>query len=57
MKKKTIKPTILKLQTYNWNKTPKKDQDKAILFMLRILSDLESGRKHGYDPKFYATFP
>ena len=47
----------MKLETFNWNKTSKSDQDKAILFMLRVISELEQGRKHGYDSKFYAMFP
>jgi hypothetical protein len=51
------KPMILKLETYNWNKTPKKDQDKAIEFMLRVVRDLERGRKFGFDDRFYATYP
>lgn len=51
------KEMIFKLETKNWNKVPRKDQDKALLFMFRVLTELESGRKIGYDPEFWAQYP
>jgi hypothetical protein len=51
------KKIILKLQTHDWNKLSSKEQDKAILFMLRILAELSGNRKHGYDPKYWAQYP
>ena len=55
MKKK--KEMIFKFQTKNWNKLSKRDQDKAILFMLRVLADLEQGRKFGFAPEYWAQYP
>lgn len=49
-----MKKPIFKLQTYNWNKAPKKEQDKALFFMHRVLVELEQNRKFGYDPNFTA---
>lgn len=58
MKKKIKqKPMIFKLQTKDWNKLTSSQQDKALLFMYRILSDLSKGRKYGYDPDFWAQYP
>ncbi len=55
--KKKQKKTIFKLETFNWNKVPKKDQDKALTFLTTVLAELEENRKHGYDPKFWAEYP
>lgn len=58
MKKKIIKkPMTFKLQTKNWNKLLRKDQDKALLFMFGVLTDLSRSREYGYDPEFFAQFP
>ncbi len=54
---KKRKEMIFKLETKNWNKQTKKDQDKALLFMFRVLVELSENRKYGYDPKFWAQFP
>ena len=48
---------ILKLETNNWNKQSKKDQDEAILFMMRVLMEMREKRKYGYDPNFRAIYP
>ena len=48
---------ILRLETNNWNKQTKRDQDKALLFMFRVLVELSEGRKTGYGPEFYAQIP
>lgn len=55
MKKK--QKIIFYFQTYNWNKLTKKEQDKALFFMYRVLHDLGEDRKFGYGPKFYAQYP
>lgn len=55
-KKPTKKNKILRIETFNWNKTPKKDQDKALRFMLKTLYELSECRKFGYDPKYWAEF-
>lgn len=57
MRKKIKKEMIFKLQTKNWNKLSKGEQDKALLFMHRVLVELSEGRKHGYSPDFWAQFP
>ena len=57
MKKQTKKKVILHLQTYDWNKLKPKEQDKAIMFMFRILSDLSENRKYGFDNRFWAEYP
>ena len=57
MKKIIKKDFILKLQTKDWNKLSKGEQDKALLFMHRVLVELEEGRKYGYAPDFWAQFP
>ena len=48
---------ILKLEAFDWNKLPKAKQDKALLFMYRVLHDLEKNRKYGYGDKFWAQYP
>ena len=57
LKKVKTKEMILELKTNNWNKQSKSKQDKALLFMYRVLGELESHRKFGYDPEFWATYP
>ncbi len=51
------KQMIFKLETSNWNKLTPREQDKALLFMHRILTELSENRKRGYDPKFWAQYP
>lgn len=51
------KKKIFILNTFDWNKVSKAEQDKALLFMHRVLTDLAENRKHGYDPKFWAQYP
>lgn len=48
---------IFHLQTKDWNKLSVRDQDKALLFMFRVLADLSENRKHGYHPEFSAQYP
>lgn len=48
---------IFKLETYNWNKLTKKEQDEALLFMFGVLGDLSASRKQGYSPDFSAVYP
>jgi hypothetical protein len=55
MKKK--QEMIFKLQTKNWNKLTKKEQDEAILFMLQVLSSLSYGRKCGFSNDYFAQYP
>jgi hypothetical protein len=57
MEKKKKKEMIFKLVTKNWNKLSPKEQDRAILFMLTVLSELSHGRKYGYDNDFFAQYP
>ena len=57
MKKKTPNKKILTLTTKDWNTTPPKEQDKALLFMLRVLADLYENRIHGFDKNFWAQYP
>ena len=54
MKNKQKKP-VIKLITHNWNKTDKKEQDKNLLFMHRVLSEMEQNRKFGYSNDFWAN--
>ena len=54
---KKKKEMIFRLDTKNWNKLPKRDQDKALLFMHRVLVELSEHRKHGYSPEFWAQYP
>lgn len=54
--KKKKRTTIFKLQTTNWNKQTKSNQDKALLFMYRVLGELSEKRKFGYANDFSATF-
>jgi hypothetical protein len=51
------KPMIFKLQTKNWNKLTPKEQDKALLWMFRVLVELSEHRKYGYDDEFFAQYP
>jgi hypothetical protein len=48
---------IFKLQTKDWNNLSRKEQDKALLFMFRVLAELSENRKHGYSPEFWAQYP
>lgn len=56
MKKKQNK-TILRLQTYDWNSLTTKEQDKALIFMYRVLGDLSQARKNGIGNEFFAQYP
>ena len=53
--KKNKKYRILVLQTSDWNKTSKSQQDKELLFMYRILAELDGHRKVGIDKSFWAS--
>lgn len=55
MKKKQKKEIIFHLQTTNWNKQTKRNQDKALLFMYRVLGELSEKRKFGYATDFNAS--
>ena len=57
LKKHYQREMIVKLVTNNWNKTTPREQDRAILFMLRVLSELSEHRKHGYSKDFWAQYP
>ena len=48
---------ILKLQTFNWNKIPKEDQNKAIKYIKEILKDLSTKyRKTAISNNFWAQY-
>ena len=52
------KKQILKLEVKNWNKTPRREQDKALLLLLRVMVDLsENYRKTGIADVFGAEYP
>jgi len=48
---------IFHLQTKDWHKLSVREQDKALLWMYRVLADLSENRKHGYHPEFSAQYP
>ena len=48
---------IFKFQTKDWNKLKKSEQDKALLFMFRVLVELSENRKNGYHKDFWAQYP
>lgn len=51
------KKQILKLQTFNWNKLTRGEQNRSLKFMRRMLEELDKYRKYGYDDKFWAEYP
>jgi hypothetical protein len=51
MKKNKI---TLKLETFDWNKLTKKEQDKSLIFMYGVLGQLSEKRKYGIDNRFWA---
>ena len=51
------KPMILKLQTKKWNKLTKKEKDKALLWMFKVLNELAEYGKYDYDDGFFAKYP
>ncbi len=51
------KKEIFRLQTRNWNKLSPREQDKALMFMYRVLGEMSASRKYGYDKDFWASYP
>lgn len=49
--------TILELQTHDWNKLTRQQQDRALIFMYRVLADLSEARKQGISNQFWAQYP
>ena len=47
-----IKP-IIKIQTSKWNKRTKTEQDKALFWIIRLVTDLSESRKTGISDDFW----
>ena len=54
MKTKKKGNTIFQLKVNSWNKQSKKDQNRALVFMYRVLYELDTNRKFGYIDNFTA---
>jgi hypothetical protein len=54
--KKQIKKgnTIFHLKVNNWNKQSRRNQDRALMFMYRVLYELDANREFGYSDNFTA---